>query len=329
MHDIKNDIKNQIFSSVYLLCGDETYLIDFYANELIGVLTDEDTKELNLLSVHSVLPDVASIDEFVNSYPFMSDKKVLVIENTGIFKKATEEYKSFFSDLISELPEYLVIIFKENQIDKRSVLYKQIAKTYPVCQYDFQAIPTLAGWITKIFSASGKDIKREDALYMCDIAGPSMLSLKEEAKKIISFLGDDTKVTRDTIDSLITRTVEDKVFDMVDDIADLKRCEALTKLNDLKALNVEPIKIISIIFNKFATYHKLFLLKGKSVYEIRELTGMYEKHIRTNMEKAQKLGRKTIASVMLMCADMDANVKNGTVEKWLAIELILARALGD
>ena len=327
MHDIKNDIKNKIFSNVYILCGEEDYLIRYYVQKTIEVATQEDMREFNVMEIYSTLPDTGDIDAFANSYPFMSEKKVLIIQDTKIFKKSNEEHKSYFSDLILNIPDYLIIIFAEKDIDKRNALYKQIAKIYPVCEYNFQDIPTLTSWITKLFSSAGKTINRDDASYICEVAGPSMHALKSEAEKIIAFLSDETLVTGQVIDSLITRTIENRVFDMIDDIVKGNNADAMKKFNDLRALNEEPVRIINIFFNKFATFHKLLLLKDKPMREICTLCNLYEKHARNNLSQAKILGAKKIAEVMLKCRDMDFAVKNGITEKWIAAELVVAEAI--
>ena len=35
MHDIKTDIKNNIYSNMYILTGTENFLIDFYTKEVL------------------------------------------------------------------------------------------------------------------------------------------------------------------------------------------------------------------------------------------------------------------------------------------------------
>ncbi len=327
MHNIKNDIKNGIIAGIYILCGEEQFLMDYYAKEIVSAATDEDTKDFNLLEIYNSLPDEETIDSFVSSYPFMSEKKVLVIKDTKIFKRSTESQKAYFSQLITNMPEYLTIVFSEAEIDKRNALYKQISKNYPVCEYEFQDIPTLTSWLMRLLKSHGKDISREDAAYMSEIAGPSMLVLKSEAEKLISFCEDTDTIDRTMIDNLVTRNVENRVFAMIDDIVCKDKKNAMTKLNDLKALNEEPIKIINIIFGKFSTFHKLLLLKDKPIKEICSICSLYEKHARNNLEQAKKLGAGRIAAVMLKCRDMDFAIKNGSTDKWLAVELVIAEAI--
>ena len=327
MHDIKTDIKNNIYSNMYILTGTENFLIDFYTKEVLKANSEEDTADFNVMKISKELPSVEEIDAFANSYPFMSEKKVMVIQSTGIFKKVSEEQKEFWTGLVSNTPDYLIVVFAETEIDKRNAIYKAISQRYPVCEFNYREIGELASWLKKIFSSGGKKISNQDAAYMAEIAGPSMFSLKSEAEKIISYCADTDTITTEIINSLVTRSIENKVFDMVDDMVNGKPSVGMIKLNDLKALNEEPIKIISIIFKKLSGLHKLIILKNRPMREISALTGLYESRIRSNMSQANKLGAVRIANVMIKCKDMDSAIKNGLTDKWLAVELILSEII--
>ncbi len=329
MYNIKNDIKNSLYQNLYLLCGEEDYLIDYYTNEIVKANTDSDTLDFNLMKIFKEMPSEEEIDAFVNSYPFMSEKKLLVFQSTGILKKSTEAQRNYLSQMISQLSEYIIIIFAESEVDKRSALYKQIAKSFPICEFEHQSIADLGLWITRFLKSFDKEISRDDANYMAEIAGPSMTTIKSELEKLLSYTKDMDTISRDMIDTLVTRNIENKVFMMVDDIVDKNTGPALQKLNDLKALNEEPIKIISIIFKKFATFHKLILLKNKPIKEVCSLTGLYEKHAKNNLTKANMLGTKKIAMVMLRCRDMDFAIKNGSIDKWVAVETIISEILAS
>lgn len=326
MIKIKNDIKNNNLTGMYIFTGEEEYLTDYYTRQVIELATDADTRDLNVLKISNTLPDEKDIDSFVNSYPFMSEKKILVLKETKLLKKTSENYKKLFSDIASNLPEYMIILIAETEIDKRSSLYKTVSKKYPVCEFKTQTLPELTQWITKLFKSYGKSIGSEDASYMCDIAGPSMYALKSEAEKIVSFCKDD-RISREMIETLVTRNIENRVFAMIDDIAKSDNISAMNKLNDLKSLNEEPVKIINIIFNKFATYHKLLTLKNKSINEAAKICGLYEVHAKNNINQAQKIGARTITAVMLKCRDMDFAIKNGVMDKWLAVEMVISEAL--
>lgn len=327
MQRIKTDIKTGVFSNIYLLYGDENYLTDYYSKQIASKCVDEGTEDMNLLKLSSPLPEEDEIDGFINSYPFMSDKKVILIHNSGILKKATESQKNFWNSIIDSVPEYAVIIFAEESVDKRNAIYKKLSKSAVVCECKYQSATELASWVTRIFKSYGKDISRQDAINLAEMCGPGMYNLKNEVEKLASYALNKSEVTTDDIERAVCKNVENKVFDMVDDVVCARSADAMKKLNDLKFLGEEPIKIISIIFNKFSTYKKISTLKGRSIREICSICGLYEKYARIYISQLQKMSARQIDAVMEACMKADFDIKNGKTDKWLAIELILSEAM--
>lgn len=327
MQRIKTDIKCNTFKNAYLLFGEETYLIDYYAKQIINAVVDEDTRDFNLLSVSSEIPEETEADGFVNSYPFMAEKKVLYIRNSGLFKKSNDAQKKFWTSFLETLPDYVIIIFAEDETDKRNAVYKLIDKKYLAVEFSFQKPSELTSWTGRVLGSMKKKITPKDAAYIVELCGPSMQNIKSELEKLSLFITDREEITTADIEQIVTKNIENRVFDMVDDIAEGKNRDALKKLSDLKALNEEPIKIISIIFNKYSQYKKLSLLKGRPLAEICRLCGLYEKYAKNYLRQLNSLPIEKINSVLDICTRMDFDIKSGKIDKWLALELIMAEAM--
>jgi len=327
MQRIKTDIKCNNFKNVYLIFGPETYLIDYYTNQIISANVDEDSKEFNLLSFSAQIPEESEIDSFINSYPFMVEKKVLCVRNSGIFKKSNEATKNFWTEVIENIPEYAIIIFAEAEIDKRNSLYKLINKSHTACEIDYQKPNELASWTVKVLKSLSKTVSYQDAAYIVELCGPAMQNIRAEIDKLASFISDREEIKRDDIEKIVTKNIENRVFDMIDDIAEGRNEEAFKKLGDLKALGEEPIKIISIIFNKYSLYKKLSILKGKPIPEICRICGLYDKYAKNYLRHLNNMPPDKISRVMNTCMEMDFGIKSGKTEKWLGVELIIAEAM--
>jgi len=327
MQRIKTDIKCNNFKNIYLLFGPETFLIDYYTTQIISANVDEDSKEFNLLSFSAQIPDDSEIDSFINSYPFMSEKKVLCIRNSGIFKKSGDAIKIFWSEIIENIPDYAIIIFAENEIDKRNALYKLINKNHTACEIEYQKPADLTSWTVNVLKKLSKTVSHQDASYIVELCGPAMQNIHSEAEKLASYITERTEITRNDIEQIVTKNIENRVFDMMDDIAEGRNEAAFKKLADLKALNEEPIKIISIIFNKYSMYKKLSLLKGKPLPEICRVCGLYEKYAKNYLRHLNAISSDKINRVMNRCMEMDFGIKAGNTEKWLGVELIIAEAM--
>ena len=90
--------------------------------------------------------------------PFFAERRVILLENTGFFKNKTEK----LADYLSSLPEYLVMIFTEEEVDKRGRMYKAAQKSGRVAEFAAQSQDTLMRWILGILKKEGRKITRAD-----------------------------------------------------------------------------------------------------------------------------------------------------------------------
>ena len=56
----------------------------------------------------------------MESFPMLCDKKLIIIKDSKIFSKAKEEVKEYWLKRLDNIPEYVILIFDEKEIDKRS-----------------------------------------------------------------------------------------------------------------------------------------------------------------------------------------------------------------
>ena len=116
---INEHIKNESYAPVYLLYGDETYLVNQYRDKLLSAVTDREDN-MNFAKFAGEKIDPMEIIGFCETMPFFADRRVVLAEETGLFKKSCEE----FAERIKELPDTSLILFVESEIDKRNKLYK-------------------------------------------------------------------------------------------------------------------------------------------------------------------------------------------------------------
>ena len=126
MPSIKDDLKSGSIKNVYLLWGEEDFLRDFYKKSLTDAVVDKATFDFNYKEFSLRSPDNDEIEDFLNSYPFMAEKKLLYIKDSGLFKSASESDKKFWSKILGDVPPYAVILFSETTVDKRNAIYKEI-----------------------------------------------------------------------------------------------------------------------------------------------------------------------------------------------------------
>ena len=89
MQTLNEDIKTRQFKPAYLLFGEEAFLKQSYKRKLREAITGGDT--MNYHSFQGKGLDVKEIISLGDTMPFFSEKRLILIEDSGFFKAASDE----------------------------------------------------------------------------------------------------------------------------------------------------------------------------------------------------------------------------------------------
>ena len=323
LKNIRNDIKENKLNKAYLLYGDEEFLKDYYAKMICDAVAPDETKDFNYLKISYEKPLEGDVEGFVNSYPFMNDRKVIYIKESGIFKKANDADKKLWGDIFKNMPDYITIIFSETEIDKRNAIYKALNDKGYITEFAFQKKPDLVIWCNKILKANTKTMSPEDIEYLIDICPQGMINLKSELEKLMMYKKENQNITKNDIETLVAKSIENRVFVMAEDMIKGNTAEALKKLENLKALKCEPVEILSAIFAKFNSYMKIKLLSHRTIYEIAAKTGQKEYFIKNDLNLLKTTSAEYIKGILTKCSTADYRIKTGQAIPWSELELII------
>ena len=323
MRNIIADINNKSFKRLYLITGEEIFLEEYYLNGIINAVTEGAPDDFNTMVISRDIADEMTINSFVDSYPLMCDKKILVIKNTGILKKATEDEKRFFPKILDDIPDYAVIVFYENEIDKRNAIYKSIVKNGYVAEFPLQKGTALSVWVAKILKANGKQMSANDIEYLIESCNPGMINIKCELEKLISYKKENSIITKQDIDILVNKSAQSQVFEMAEDIAKGNVASAQKKLEDMKKLGLKPPEILPAVFSKFAAYRKIKLLENLPVSQIAQKVKSRDFFVKKDLQIVKKLTEKQLNNVIYLCQNADNNVKSGQSDGWIELSMII------
>ena len=86
MKTLQEDLKTGNFKHIYLLYGEEAYLVRQYRDRLRDSLCVEgDTMNTFVFSGKDIRP--ASLIDLSETMPFFAERRVIFVENSGFFKK--------------------------------------------------------------------------------------------------------------------------------------------------------------------------------------------------------------------------------------------------
>ena len=96
MKKLGEEIRTGQLKQVYLLCGDEAYLRRQYRDRVKKALMgDGDLMNLHCFEGKGI--DPAEVIDLAQTMPFLSERRVLVIENSGLFKRGGEALAAYLA----------------------------------------------------------------------------------------------------------------------------------------------------------------------------------------------------------------------------------------
>ena len=322
MKNIQEDIKTGNFKKAYLLCGDEAYLKVQYKNKLLKALNpDGDTMNFNHYEGRNI--DVKELIDLCETMPFFADRRVVLMENTGFFKNKCDE----LADYMKELPDYLCLVFVEDEVDKRSKMYKAVKSCGRIGEFARQDEKTLMQWAAGILKKEGKNITQRDMELLLTMTGIDMGNLRMELEKLITYTGDRDVVTRADIQAVCTTQIQNKIFDMVRAVTEKNQKRALELYYDLLTLKEPPMRILFLLAKQF---RQLLLVKeyteeGVAQPEMASRLGVPSFVVRNIASCARAYRISELRQAVTDFVDAEEAVKTGRLQDVLSVELLIVK----
>lgn len=322
MKSLKEDLRSGNLKRVYLLCGEEDYLKNFYKNKLkSAVLPPGDTMNLSVYGGKGI--DVREVISQADTMPFFADRRLILIEDSGFFKTASPE----LADYIPRMPQETCMVFVENEVDKRGKLYKAVKNTGRVVEMKRQDERTLMNWVLSTLRKEKKNITSATMELFLSRTGNDMEFIEKELEKLLCYtIGRDVVTSKDVEDVCTVRT-ENKIFDMINAIAEKKQKKALDLYYDLLALKEPPMRILYLITRQFNLLMqvKTLLAQGFDQNGAAEKLKMQSFIVRNYARQARSFTEEELERAVKDCIEAEEAVKTGRMNDVLSVELLIVQ----
>lgn len=322
MKSINEDLKNNQFKGVYLLYGEEAYLKRLYKNKLRAALTaPDDSMNYTYYEGKGINPN--EIIDMAETMPFMAEKRLIVIENSGFFKNKCDELADYFEDP----PDSTCFVFVEAEVDKRSRLYKRVKERGRIAELNAQDEKSLVRWIVGSLNRENKKITQSAAALFLTKTGADMENIQKELEKLICYVGERDSINIEDVEAICTTVITNNIFEMIDAIAKKQQKKALELYYDLLTLKEPPMRILFLItrqFNLLLQVKDLARL-GFNTAETAKKAGLHSFVAGKYVSQSKSFDSKWLADAVEICAGTEEAVKTGRINDILSVELLIVQ----
>lgn len=322
MKTIDNDIKMGQLKNVYLLYGTEDYLKRQYRDKLKHALVEpDDTMNFSAYEGKDINPK--ELIDLSETLPFFKEKRMILVENSGFFKNSCDD----LAEYMSQVPESTCFVFVEEEVDKRSKLFKAATRAGSAVEFETPKEDMLIRWILGRIQREGKKITQSVMQLFLSKTGSDMENIDKELEKLICYTLDKTEISAADVEAICTGQTENKIFEMIDAISAKNQKKALDLYYDLLALKEAPMRILFLIARQFQNLLliKSMSAKGYPAVSIAKTAGMPSFAVQKNLRQAGAFKINQLKEAIEDFGQAEEDVKTGRMADQLAVELLIVK----
>ncbi len=341
VEELEKDLKVEKLESLYLLYGEEEYLLETSVKKIKKIF-GELINGINYIQIDEKNVDklISDIETPAFGYP----KKLIIVKNSDLFKKQTrgkkgeeksekkvskgqtlqEKIAEYIKENIEVINETVVLIFIEKEVATNE-LFKTIQSLGEVCNFEKLKPAQISKRIKAICGAYKVNIDDRTLQYFIETCGTSMLTLINEIRKLIEYVGKDGTITTKDIDKLSIKELDSVIFDLTDSLGQKNIQKALETLHEL-LYNKEPIqKILVTLYNHFRKLYLILLAQefNANITETLNLKPNQMFLVTKYKKQASYFKKSELKKILQKIIDLDYKSKKGLIDINIGLEAIL------
>ncbi len=338
---LKN-IRDKDMAGPYLLYGNEVYIIDKTVKYIKEEFIDEGFESLNYVEIKGKDMEFKDIMNACETLPFMSDKKLVLIEDSLLFQ-GNNSIDGKWRDLKEDLKTYLdrisqdtilLIVDRNSELKKNNSIYKKLNSLGRAVEMETLSYRDFESWIKKEFREDGKTIDMAELRYLIDKTSylnrqsdKSLYDVKNELNKIVDYLGQRKTVSKEDIDVLLKDPLENNIFNLLSAISRKNGEEALRIFNEIYLSGQAALFILHMIVRQLRNMLYISSLKsmGYDDNSVRKKTKLSYYEYNKLIGEIRNFKEEDLKRFIAYALETDKAIKTGQYEDRLALERLISK----
>ena len=169
--EIVRNLKNEVYSPIYFLMGEEDYYIDRISDYLVNHALTETEKEFNLTVLYGADTDIATVINAAKRYPMMSKYQVVVVKEAQHLRNIEELTYYLQKPLASTI---LVFCYEHGALDRRKKITAEIEKAGVLFESKKLKEAQLPGFISSYLKRKQVEIEPKASEMMAEFVGADL-----------------------------------------------------------------------------------------------------------------------------------------------------------
>jgi len=318
------------YSDIYFIIGKEGFERKVAADMVVShILKEQKNPSLGLLTFESDRLSTEELMNELNTLPFFSEKRVVLIQDAEkLNKETTSQLELYFQ----KPNPTICLIISASAIHQGTNFYKKGEKAGIVLDYveqkPWEKEQSIIPWIESTVACEGKKIDANTSRFLIKLLGTQQSTLHSELQKLICYVGSRPEITMQDISKLTSGVNVETIWQLGEAIF---RKDSAASLRICKALLQEGSPFLSLlrqIRTQFQTEFQVcsILSNGGTSAEVaKQFPYMKGFILDRHVQMAQSYGMQRFKSGMLHIDATEVQAKNSGTDDALLAELLIIK----
>ncbi len=264
--------------------------------------------------------------------PFMSEKKAVICNNAHFLGQHTlkkllnhnlDQLQKYLSDPILET--VLVLIVPHAQLNMRLAIVKQLKQHAEIIECKLKSGHDLKQWMKSQINKAGMTIEQEALDELFKRVQHSTEFAYQELRKLVMYTDDQRHINVSMIEKVITKNIEDNVYEITNAMLSKDHKRALDIYRDLILYSEDPLRILGIIIRKYRE-----ILQTQILLDQEADPQTIQTHFKVSSgrayfmtQNAKAISRVHVEEHLIHLEKLDYHIKTGRIDKKMALELFI------
>lgn len=243
-----------VYAPVFVIYGEEEYLIKEAEKRLVAAVFPEDSNGLNDDQLDGSRHSGHEITNMANDMPMFAPLRLVRVRNADKLKAAE---MAVIADYVENPSETTVLMLRGASFDGRMKAIKRIFKAEDAVIVEFPALKEreTEKWVARRAARYGLQVARDVPALMVDSLGTSLDLLDSALERIDLFVGGDRssprQVRRDVVEEIVVDTRTRAWFEMTDALLEKRPGDAIAHFRRAHEYGESAIRTVSRVSFQF------------------------------------------------------------------------------
>lgn len=310
IQELQKQIINKQFDNLYIFLGEEIAIQKIYINKIAEL----EKLEIQYVEEYKQIHNSLKVNNLFNT-----KKLYIILDDLDILKQ-----ENVWQNIN---PNENILIFKYNNLDKRSKFYKQFEDR--IVEFEKLSDEVLTKYIQKDLP----NMYNENCKKLIDICNNNYNQILLEIDKIKQFdnlYGDKeyNKINNIFLDlehkGAFHKEISDITFTFIEKVLkrDIKQVYDLQK--KLKQIGESNIKLLSLLYNNFKI---VLLIQSCKSSDICKTTGLNNGQVYYNKDKVNYYSTGELVHALRLIQQIESGIKKGTIDEVISLDYLLVNIL--